>query len=112
MIFSQHDILIFPSIWEEPWALTPLISMACGLAVIGTTTGGSKELFVDGENSLTFLADDDVILAKQINRLIKEPNLRDKISRNGERIVKDKYGIEKMVDKVEQFLKNIIASTD
>jgi len=112
MIFSQHDILIFPSIWEEPWALTPLIAMACGLAVIGTTTGGSKELFVDGENSLTFLADDDVILAKQINRLIKEPNLRDKISRNGERIVKDKYGIEKMVDKVEQFLKNIIASTD
>ena len=64
-VYRQHDALLFTSEWEEPFALTPLEAMACGLPVIGTTTGGSKELFRCGSNALTYTAGNHHELAAQ-----------------------------------------------
>ena len=44
-VYRAHDLLLFTSEWAEPFALTPIEAMGCGLPVIGTTTGGSAELF-------------------------------------------------------------------
>ena len=53
-IYKQHGTLIFPSVWDEPFSITLLEAMSSGLAVVGTTTGGSAELLADGVNALTF----------------------------------------------------------
>lgn len=103
-IFAEQDLFIFPSVWEEPWSLILLMAMACGLAVVATQTGGSKELLEDGENCLTFMAEDENNLADQIERLIVSPELRKRISIKGQRRVRDNFGIEKMVNKVEILL--------
>jgi glycogen(starch) synthase len=55
-VYREHDALLFTSEWAEPFALTPLEAMASGTPVIGTTTGGSREIFRHGDNALTYAA--------------------------------------------------------
>jgi glycogen synthase len=104
LLLSKSQVLLFPSIWEEPWSLVLLQGMASGLAVVGTATGGSREVLVNEENSLTFPPDDEESMAAAIARLLKSPQLIKKLARNAQDLVRANYSIESMVDKIEQQL--------
>ena len=103
-IYQEHDILIFPSEWEEPFAITPLEAMASGLAVVGTTTGGSKEIFRDGENALVFRPQDAEGCARAISALMDDPATYRRLRDEGRRLVEERYSIDKMVDAIERHL--------
>ena len=90
-IYRQHDLLLFPSEWEEPFALTPIEAMACGLPVIGTTTGGSAELFRDRENALTFSAGKPEELAERIWEFASDHRLRARCTEIGCREARARY---------------------
>src|SRR6185295_6069073 len=68
-VYRQHDALLYTTEWEEPFAITPLEAMACGLPVIGASIGGARELFRHGENALTYTAGDAQELAARIQEL-------------------------------------------
>jgi glycosyltransferase involved in cell wall biosynthesis len=104
-VYAEHDALVFPSEWDEPFAITPLEAMASGLAVIGTTTGGSGELFRNRETAMTFTAGDAADCARAIRELGADRNLFEKISRNARREVREKHTLDAMVDKIERSLK-------
>lgn len=108
-VYCDHDVLIFPSIWVEPFGLSILEAMACGLAVVSTVTGGNREFLIDGENALLFPPGDADALALQIERLIRDPDLRQRISAAGQKLVRTRFDIETMVDKIEEFLKEAIS---
>lgn len=103
-VYRDHDALIFPSEWEEPFALTPLEAMASGLPVIGTTTGGSAELFRYGKNALTYEAGNTPDLVSQIRTLIDDPELACHIAANGHDEVRRRFPLPVIVDQVEQYL--------
>jgi len=100
-IYRQHDALIFASEWEEPFALTPLEAMSCGLPVIATTTGGSVELFRDNVNSLTFKAGDHEDLS--------QPELRRRIAAAGCAQVRKELREEIVMDRVEEYVRETVA---
>jgi glycosyltransferase involved in cell wall biosynthesis len=70
-IYRKHDALLFTSEWAEPFALTPLEAMASGLPVIGTTTGGSREIFRHRDNALTYTAGNAEELGEEIIELAR-----------------------------------------
>ncbi len=109
-IYRQHDALIFASEWEEPFALTPLEAMACGLPVISTTTGGSAELFQHGKNALTFKAGSEIELAQQIVALHRIPELRDRVARAGYAEVRELYSEQTVMERVEGYLQETVDS--
>ncbi|MGB8167441.1 MAG: glycosyltransferase family 4 protein, partial [Chthoniobacteraceae bacterium] len=109
-VYAQHDVLVFPSDWDEPFAITPLEAMASGLAVVGTTTGGSGELFHDRETALTFRAGDAVDCARALRELGGNRELFQKITTTGQREVRGKYKLDAMVDKIEQSLQKKLTS--
>lgn len=43
-LLHRHDAMLLPTRWEEPLGLTQLEAMACAVPVIGTPTGGAREL--------------------------------------------------------------------
>src|SRR5207302_2996065 len=45
-ILEQYDALLLLSEWQEPFARIVLEAMAAGLVVVGTTTGGTREILV------------------------------------------------------------------
>jgi glycogen synthase len=105
-IYAEHDVLIFPSEWDEPFAITPLEAAHAGLAVIGTTTGGSGELFRNRETAMTFRAGDAADCARAIRELSADRELFEKISFNLRLEVRGKHTLEAMVDKIERSLKS------
>ena len=104
-VYAEHDALLFPSEWDEPFAITPLEAMASGLAVVGTTTGGSGELFRNRETAMTFTAGDAADCARALRELCADEELFQKISRNARREVREKHTLDAMVDKLEGSLK-------
>ena len=104
-LLRRFDVLVFPSVWEEPLARVMQEAMATGLVVVGTTTGGSKELLVDGETGLAFAAEDAAGLAAQLTRLAAEPGLYPRLAKAGRQAVVERFNIERMVDQVEGYLR-------
>ena len=106
-VLAQHDVLLFPSEWDEPFARSVLEAMAAGLAVVGTTTGGTGEILVEGETGLTFPAGDAVQLASQIQRLVDDPGLRQRLAQSARQIVRQYYTLGRMVDELEAELQRV-----
>ena len=109
-IYAEHDVLLFPSEWEEPFAITPLEAIASGLAVVGTTTGGSGELFRNRETAMTFQAGDAADCARAIRELAGDQQLFEQISFNAQLEVRSKHTLAAMVDKIEVSIRTLCES--
>jgi glycogen(starch) synthase len=107
-VYRAHDALLFTSEWEEPFALTPLEAMACGLPVIGTMTGGSRELFRHGQNAITYDAGAATQLAERILLLQSDDHLRTTIAKTGHHEVHERFTMAPIVDQVEKYLRESI----
>jgi len=81
--YAESDVVVFPSIWDEPFGLVPLEAMACGTPVVGTGAGGSGEFMTDGVNCLLFPAGDATALRDALRRLAADPALRRRLVAGG-----------------------------
>lgn len=108
-LLQAFDALLLPSIWEEPLSRMMQEAMAAGLVVVGTLTGGSGELLVEGDTGLTFPPDDAAALAAQIAALAADRNLRARLRENGRAAVLERFDLERMIDGIETHL--LAAST-
>jgi len=103
-LYRRHDALLHTAEWNEPYALTPLEAMASGLPVIGTTSGGAGELFRHGENALTYMPGDEADLARRIQELHDQPEVRCRIADNAQQEVLAKYNETTVMDRIENYL--------
>ena len=107
-IYAQHDALVFTSAWEEPFALTPLESMAAQLPVAGTPSGGSRELFRDGENAVVFSAGDAEACAAALARLDADPVLRRQLAATALTEVRTRYDLDAITAQIESFVQQTV----
>lgn len=106
--YQEHDILIFPSIWEEPFGITILEGMSSGLAVVGTGTGGSGEIMKDRANALLFPKRDAVACADRVARLIRENHLYEQMRKQGRLSVEKDFDFRRTIVQLEDFLHDVI----
>lgn len=107
-MFNNHDVFIFPSIWEEPFSIVLLEAMAHGLSVISTPTGGSREILRDRENCLIFPAGDAHTLANRIELLMQQPELTHRLSLNAVETIRSQYSLAHVTGQMERYLTEII----
>jgi glycosyltransferase involved in cell wall biosynthesis len=103
-VYRKHGILIFPSLWEEPFGITPLEAMACGLVVVSSGTGGCRETMKDGWSALFYDKEDGEFCASQILRLLRDARLFFFIRNNSSRLVKDQYNLRSTIESLEKFV--------
>ena len=103
-ILQQFDVLIFPSIYEEPFARIVLEAMASCLVVVGTTTGGTQEILRDGETGFTFVPEDADGLAERVAQLINNPDLFYRLAHAGRQTVLENFTLNRMVQEIETYL--------
>jgi glycogen(starch) synthase len=101
--YANHDVLVFPSLWKDPFGLVPIEAMAAGLAVVATGVGGTAEYLVDGENCLLFLPGDAQALRRQVQRLF-EAGFRARLAAQGREMVHRTLSIERQTDTFERWL--------
>lgn len=73
--FSTIDVLIVPSIWQEPLGRTVIEAYAHGVPVIGSNQGGIPEIIEPGLTGFVFDPNQDETLIEAINRFIDNPAL-------------------------------------
>jgi glycosyltransferase involved in cell wall biosynthesis len=100
----RFDVYLFTSIWPEPMARSVMEAMAAGLLVIGSEVGGQVEMLVNGQNALTFKAEDAACLADNIVRALDDPSLRLHLARSGQQMALERFTLERMVDDIEAYL--------
>ncbi len=109
-VVRDFNVLVFPSIWEEPLARMMQEGMSAGLTVVGTLTGGSGELLVEGETGLTFDKENSVQLSERLLELQANPELRQRLADNGRAEILKRFSMESMMDKMETNLEEILAN--
>jgi glycosyltransferase involved in cell wall biosynthesis len=107
-VYDEHDILIFPSLFEEALTMTILEAMSCGLSVVSTATGGNVEVIRDRKNALVFERKDSAACAAHIIELMEDPQLFERLSREGRRTVEEGFQIEGMIDRLESSLQQAL----
>ena len=103
-LYREHDLLIFPSSWEEPFGIVILEAMASGVPVVGTSVGGAGEILRDQENSLVCRRDDPDDLAGKIALLLSDHEMADRIAADAWDDVRSRFRLDKTLDSIEQIL--------
>ena len=68
-LFGYIDLLIVPSLWNEPFGRTIIEAMNYGIPCIGSNKGGIPELIDDGKNGFLFDPDEENSLADMIKKI-------------------------------------------
>ena len=76
-LLREHEILVVPSLWREPFGIVALEGIACGCVVIGSAGGGLAEAI--GPCGITFPNGDARALAEAITRLLDDPAERERL---------------------------------
>jgi glycosyltransferase involved in cell wall biosynthesis len=90
-LYNSHALLVFPSIWEEPMGIVILEAMSCGLSVVSSGTGGSRDLTSPEVDGLFFHNGDAEDCARQIERILAQKELRMSISSSARQTILSKY---------------------
>jgi glycosyltransferase involved in cell wall biosynthesis len=106
-VYGRHDVLVFTSICDEGLPVTMLEAMACGLTVIGTTTGGSSEILREGVTGLTFTPGNGAELAERLIQVAAEPDHAKRLGIAGRKFVLESFGIEEVCDQTEDYLRTV-----
>jgi len=98
------DIFVLPSL-SEGFPLVSLEAMASGLPIVATNVRGLPEIVVDGENGYLVEPMNPQQIAEKILLLLKNDELRDKISRNNKDKARE-YSWVSVVDRLEMVYEN------
>ena len=83
IVYHIADIVVLPSMWDEPAGLTMLEAMACGKSVISTYSGGIPE-YTDEKSSILLKRENLIVdnIQKEIVKLLKDENKREVLGEN------------------------------
>ena len=98
-LYAPADIIVFPSLWPEPFGRIAIEAMAAGKPVIGSAIGGIKETISEGAG---ILVDPGNVqqLREAIQILMHDEKLRKKIGEKGRKMVQEKYAEEKVAERL------------
>jgi glycosyltransferase involved in cell wall biosynthesis len=101
------DIFVLPSL-SEALSNSLMEAMACGCCPVASNVGGNPELITEGEHGLLFPAGDARALAQRLERLLRHPELRQRLAANAEaRMHRDfsrETAAKRMGDVYQEFL--------
>jgi len=103
--FNKMDVFVLPSrttkTWKEQFGRTLIEAMACGIPVIGSSSGAIPEVI--GEDGFVFREGDAKDLSKYIEMLEGDSDLWKEMSKRGLESVRKNYSFQKIAEKTAAF---------
>ena len=99
--YAMIDVLVVPSLWQEPLGMVAIEALAHHVPVIAHKTGGLQESVVDGMNGLYCYASDPHSLGRAIVRLYNDIDLYNRLSAAARDSVADILSKERMIGEYQ-----------
>ncbi|QBD82025.1 glycosyltransferase family 1 protein [Ktedonosporobacter rubrisoli] len=109
--YDRTDIMVVPSLWQEPFGLVLAEAMARSLPVLASKVGGPAEILVDGVNGLLVAPGDEQALADALGQLLEDPARRRQLGLAARKTVEERFTIQENARKVELHLQRVIAQS-
>lgn len=97
-IYQEADICVVPSIWEEPFGLVAVESMASGRPVVASRVGGLQTIVAHEETGFLFDREDSASLARQLGRLLDDGDLRRRMGEAGRKRAEREYDWDRIIE--------------
>jgi glycosyltransferase involved in cell wall biosynthesis len=94
-MMGRATALIFPSIWYEGQPRTMIEAMATGTPIVASRLGSMMEMIDDGKNGLLFTPGDAEDLSRQMQRLLEDAPMREKMRSAARSEFENRYTAEK-----------------
>lgn len=107
-LYHQADVFVMPT-YSEPFGWVFIEAMAAGLPIVATNITAIPEMVTTGENGFLIEPGDRVALAQSIEQLIKNPELRQKMGRQGRDLVEHKFNAQTHFEKLEHLFHEAIS---
>lgn len=106
-IYDSIDLLLAPSLNNEPFALVVLEAGALGIPSIVSNRGGFPESIIDGYNGFIVNANSPAQIAAKIEVLIKNPTLLDEMRTNAKLHIAKNFSNVNMINKLEKTINSL-----
>jgi len=109
--YTKVGVLIFPSLWPEPFSLTLLEAQASGCVVIASETGGTTE-WMEPELGWTFDADEALTLTLACGQVLEASQEQLQAKANAARAkVEAKTTWPSMARRLDDYARNCLAGS-
>jgi len=108
-IMKDLDVLAVPSEFE-PFGNVVLEGMYAGVPVVASKVGGIKEIISDGQDGLLIEPRDPSAIAKAIQMLMSNKELKGKIAEGGRQKVISYFNIKRVINEIEDVYYKITRS--
>ncbi|OPY24797.1 MAG: Trehalose synthase [Methanobacterium sp. PtaU1.Bin097] len=98
-LYRSCDISLVPSYWREAFGITALESMASGLPVIASDTGGLHHTIENGLSGIHVTPGDPKMLQNKIEELLDNESLRIQLGKNARKRVESLYNWDSIVEQ-------------
>jgi len=98
-LINQCRVFIYPS-REEPFGLSILEAMACGVPVVTTNVFGPSEIITNNVDGLTVNPENVHELVRAVEFLLKNESFRAEIGENARKTVESRFDIKLHYDKL------------
>ena len=107
-MYARNNVLVMPSIFEEPFGKVQIEAQAAGLAVVRSPVGGYQDMMTDEVNGLLFKAQNPEDLARQLFVLHQDHSIWERIATQGQADAFS-YTTAAAVENLENILEELIA---
>lgn len=108
LYLNAADVLVCPSIWQEPFGKVVIEANACEKPVVVTKVGGLPELVNHGKNGFLVRPNHVKELATAIINLLKNNELANQMGKTGREFVEKKYSYDVVSVKCHKIYENML----
>ncbi len=111
-MYRVADVVVYPSIFEEPFGLVMLEALASGTPIVVTRSGGMPEVIEDGFNGFVVPRRDYHALADRCLLILEDPIEAARLAANGLRRARERFSLPVMVENTLDVYRQLVANKE
>ncbi|MFW6064520.1 MAG: glycosyltransferase family 4 protein [Candidatus Natronoplasma sp.] len=107
--YAATDIFVLPSVSRlEAFGIVALEAMASSVPVIVSDIPGVRDVIVEGKHGLLAEPMNSENLAGKIRTLIENPDMAERMGKNGRKRVEERFTWSKVAEEIEEFYESVL----